>query len=106
MEVSRFFTWRRTLVAILVLAAAGGGFWAYRRHRRTQAKPEAATDTAKVSRGEISVHFTDSGELAPKSYVDVASKVSGRVTELLVEEGRRVAAGEKLAVIQPGRSEA
>ena len=106
MEVRRFFTWRRAIVAVLILAAGGGGFWAYRRHKKAQAKPEAAADTAKVSRGELSVHFTDSGMLAPKNYVDVASKVSGRVTEILVQEGRRVAKGDKLAIIQPGKTEA
>ena len=100
------FTWRRALIAALILAAGGGGFWAYRRHKKAPASPETAADTAKVSRGELSAHFTDSGELAPKNYVDVASKVSGRVTELLVEEGRRVAKGDKLAIIQPGKTEA
>jgi multidrug efflux pump subunit AcrA (membrane-fusion protein) len=105
-EAGRFFTWRRALIAALILAAGGGGFWAYRRHKKAPASPETAADTAKVSRGELSVHFTDSGELAPKNYVDVASKVSGRVTELIVEEGRRVAEGDKLAVIQPGKTEA
>jgi len=106
METRRVFTWRRALIAALILAAGGGGFWAYRRHAKASAKPEAATDTAKVSRGELSVHFTDSGELAPKNFVDLASKVSGRVTELLVEEGRRVAKGDRVAVVQPGRTEA
>jgi len=48
----------------------------------------------------------DSGELTPKIYADVASKVSGRVIELFVDEGTRVRNGAKLAVIQPGRTEA
>jgi len=106
MEVRRLFTRRRAVIAVLILAAGGGGFWAYRRHMKAPAKPETATDTAKVSRGELSVHFTDSGELAPKNYVDVASKVSGRVTALLAEEGRRVAKGDRIAIIQPGKTEA
>jgi HlyD family secretion protein len=48
----------------------------------------------------------DSGEIAPKNYVDVASKVSGRVTEMSADEGQRVRRGDALCVIQPGRSEA
>lgn len=106
MEVRRVFTWRRGLAAILVLAVAGGGWWAWRRHKKTAAKPEAAADTAKVSKGDLELHFTDSGELAPKNYVDVASKVSGRITEFMVQEGQRVAKGDKIAVVQPGRTEA
>ena len=106
MEMKPLFTRRRVLVAALIVLVVGGGYWYYRRHQKNSAKPEAPTDSAKVSRGELSVHFTDSGELAPKNYVDVASKVSGRVTQLLVEEGRRVSAGDKVAIIQPGKTEA
>src|SRR5207248_53467 len=54
---------------------------------------------------DVENHFLDSGELTPKVYVNVAAKVSGRVTEISVEEGQRVKKGEKLAVIQPGRTE-
>ncbi|MBI5242884.1 MAG: efflux RND transporter periplasmic adaptor subunit [Elusimicrobia bacterium] len=104
--MSRIFTWRRVIVVALLALAAGGGYWIYKRRAKSPPKPEPAADTVKVSRGDLSVHFTDSGELAPKNYVDVASKVSGRVTELLVEEGRRVAKGDKLAIIQPGKTEA
>jgi multidrug efflux pump subunit AcrA (membrane-fusion protein) len=68
----------------------------------------AASDTGVVTveRGDIELHFMDSGELTPKTFVDVASKVSGRVIELFVDEGARVRKGAKLAVIQPGRTEA
>jgi multidrug efflux pump subunit AcrA (membrane-fusion protein) len=59
-----------------------------------------------VARGDIELRFMDSGELTPKLYADVASKVSGRVIELFVDEGARVRKGDKLAVIQPGRTEA
>jgi len=105
METKRFFTWRRVVAAALIVLMGAAGYWYYRR-RAKNAKPQTPADTARVSRGDLSVHFTDSGELAPKNYVDVASKVSGRVTQLLVEEGRRVSAGDKLAVIQPGKTEA
>jgi len=106
MEVRRLFTGRRLVVAALVLLAAGGGAWAWRRHQKSAAKPEVSAETVKVTKGDLSLHFNDSGELAPKDYVDVASKVSGRVTQLLVQEGQRVAVGAKLAVIQPGKTEA
>jgi HlyD family secretion protein len=106
MEVRRLCTWRRGVAAALILVAAGGGAWAWRRHQKAKAKPDAAADTAKVSRGDLELHFSDSGELAPKNYVDLASKVSGRVTDLLVQEGQRVAKGDKISIIQPGRTEA
>ncbi|MDD5658061.1 MAG: efflux RND transporter periplasmic adaptor subunit [Elusimicrobia bacterium] len=105
MEIRRRLTWRRAAAAALILALAGGGAWHWRR-RQAAAKPAAASDSVKVSRGDIELRFTEAGEIAPKRFVDVASKVSGRVTELLVEEGGRVAQGGKLAIIQPGRTEA
>ena len=104
MEIKHLFTARRAIAAALILAAIAAGFWVWRRHRHPQA--EASSDTAKVSRGELSLHFSDSGELTPTNFLDVASKVSGRVTKLFVEEGARVVQGDKLAVIQPGKTEA
>lgn len=64
------------------------------------------SSTVSVERGDIEVHFVDAGELTPKVYVDVASKVSGRVIDMAVEEGRRVKKGDKMCTIQPGRTEA
>lgn len=97
---------RWILVAVLVAAAAGGGWWYWKKRAAKDPKAAGAQESAKVSKGDLEVHFADSGELAPKDFVDVASKVSGRVTELLCDEGVRVDKGQKLAVIQPGRTEA
>jgi len=88
------------IVLVVVLLCAAG--W-----KKYKGKTEdAGPGTVKVERGDIELHFMDSGELTPKTFVDVASKVSGRVIELFVDEGARVRKGEKLAVIQPGRTEA
>jgi len=88
------------IVLVVVLLCAAG--W-----KKYKGKAEdAGPGTVKVERGDIELHFMDSGELTPKTFVDVASKVSGRVIELFVDEGTRVRKGEKLAVIQPGRTEA
>ncbi|MFI5346284.1 MAG: efflux RND transporter periplasmic adaptor subunit [Elusimicrobiota bacterium] len=88
----------------VVLAAAALGGWAWKKH--ASAAPPDAADAAEVSRGDLEKHFVDSGEIAPKNYVDVASQVSGRVVSLAIDEGSRVRKGEELCVIQPGRSEA
>ena len=96
--------WRRWALGAAVVLAAGGAWWRW--GRSTHATAPGAQESAKVSRGDLEVHFADAGEIAPKNSVDVAAKVSGRVTELSVDEGQRVAAGQKLSVIQPGRTEA
>ena len=88
--------------AVIAAVALAAGGW--KKYKGTGA--DGGPTTVVVERGDIELHFMDSGELTPKTYVDVASKVSGRVIELFVDEGARVRKGAKLAVIQPGRTEA
>lgn len=89
---------------LAVAAVAAGGAWAWKRHKAAPAADGA--DPVEVSRGDLEKHFVDSGEIAPKNYVDVASQVSGRVVKMEVDEGSEVRAGRELCVIQPGHSEA
>lgn len=91
-----------TVAAVAVVLAGAGGWYKY----KGNAAQEGGPSTVTVARGDIELRFMDSGELTPKLYADVASKVSGRVIELFVDEGARVRKGDKLAVIQPGRTEA
>ena len=105
MEMSRGSIEKTVGIAIAALALAGGGYWGYRRYTKSGTE-DAPDNIAKVTRGDLEVHFSDSGELKPKISIDIASKPSGRITTLLVEEGQNVHAGQKLAVVQPGRSEA
>lgn len=96
--------WAKLAVAAVVVAALGAAGFKY--YESKKSAPPDADDTAKVEKGDVENHFVDAGELTPKVYVDVAAKVSGRVTEVSVEEGQLVKKGDKLAVIQPGRTEA
>lgn len=90
------------IVAAAVVLAGAGGWYKY----KGNASEDSGPATVTVSRGDLELRFMDSGELTPKLFVDVASKVSGRVIELFVDEGARVRKGDRLAVIQPGRTEA
>lgn len=85
--------------AILIVVIGGLVYW-------KKSKPAADSAEADVTRGDLELHFLDSGELTPKVYIDIAAKVSGRVTEVSVEEGQLIRKGARLAVIQPGRTEA
>ncbi|MBI3300287.1 MAG: efflux RND transporter periplasmic adaptor subunit [Elusimicrobia bacterium] len=89
---------------IAVLALAGGGWgWQARQKKKAAGAPPEDTD-AEVTRGELATRFRELGDIAAKNTVQVASKVSGRVIELSVSEGSRVKAGQKLAVVQPGKT--
>jgi HlyD family secretion protein len=95
-------SWKFWTVVAVIVALAG---WAWKK-RSSAADADAGSAPVEVSRGDLEKHFVDSGEIAPKNFVDVASQVSGRVTSLAVDEGSRVHKGDALCVIQPGRSEA
>lgn len=97
---------RRLAVLAAAVVVCLGAVMGFKRYRGAQKNPAGETGMAAVSLGDIESHFIDSGELAPKTGVDIASKVSGRVIELPVDEGSRVKKGDRLLVIQPGRTEA
>ncbi|MBI3554380.1 MAG: efflux RND transporter periplasmic adaptor subunit [Elusimicrobia bacterium] len=84
---------------VLFVALSVSGYKYYKK-KHTEPPP-----VESPSKGDLEVHFKDSGDVAAKTFVDVASKVSGRVIELRVAEGASVAKGQALAVIQPGRTE-
>lgn len=58
-------------------------------------------ETAAVGRGTISVSVGSAGVVEPLASVEVKSKASGEVLELLVETGDNVTAGDLLVRIDP-----
>ena len=58
-------------------------------------------DTAAVERASISVSVGSAGVVEPLATVEVKSKASGEVLELLIETGDSVAAGDLLVRIDP-----
>lgn len=91
-------TW---IVLIVVLVVAGGGYAAYRLWFAPGRSAEAPTDvqTATVTRGNLSVTASGSGQLVPSSEVELAFAASGKVLSVLVEVGDKVQAGDTLAWI-------
>lgn len=65
--------------------------------------PKAAgdTNTATVSRGDVSIQVVETGTIDAVKSVEVKSRVSGRLKKLLVDEGDIVTAGQLIAVIDP-----
>jgi len=97
---------RAVWAAAAVVLAAGIALGAWWWKKRAAAAETLAADSVAISRGDLESHFVDSGEIAPKNYVDIASKVSGRVIAISVDEGQKVRKGDPLCMIQPGRSDA
>lgn len=67
------------------------------RTRSTTATP--AIRAASVTRGDISLTVSATGAVTATSQVDVRSRATGTVTQVLVNEGQRVANGQLLATI-------
>jgi HlyD family secretion protein len=62
--------------------------------------------TAKVVREDLSTIVSGTGQIKPKTYVNVGATAMGRVTHLYVKEGDHVKAGETVATIENVQQEA
>ena len=105
MNVSARKSWvRRALnpysVSVLVLALAGGGWWAWQAFGVGK-NPRDLYQIATVQKGDLEDLVTATGTVQPRDYVDVGAQVSGQLKKLYVEVGSRVEAGDLLAEIDP-----
>ncbi len=62
--------------------------------------------TAKVEFGGVLDRLTEMGTIELVRSVDVKSKISGKIKELLVEEGQEVRANQLLAIVEPDPNQA
>ncbi len=94
-----------SIYALIVIVVGGGAWWGYSLYKKTS-EVEGEIEKVALSKGKIEVKFNDIGEVVPKNILDVNSKVSGRIEKLFVVEGKKVKKGDRIAIIQPGQSEA
>ncbi|QDA56779.1 efflux RND transporter periplasmic adaptor subunit [Thermomonas aquatica] len=88
---------RKIIIAVVVLALLGLGWYAW--SKRTAAEAEGAFRTETVQRGDIRVAISSTGTLSAISTVTVGSQVSGQITEVMVDFNDHVKKGEVLATI-------
>ena len=86
--------------AVVVVAAAVG--ISVVRDRRSK----VTVQTQKVGHEDLVSVVTASGEVKPKKFVNISANVSGRITNLYVNEGDSVRKGQVLARIDSTRFEA
>ncbi len=80
------------IIAVIAIAVAGFSFM------RGSKSVTVATATARAAEtGASATVLNASGYVEPRRRATVASKITGRVTEVLVDEGMRVEAGQVLA---------
>ena len=81
------------LVACAIIAACSYGGYKYYLSTQPQA---AAQKLALVERGDIKETISATGSLSAVDNVDISSKITGRIVQVLVEENQHVNAGDVL----------
>jgi len=83
------------IVALVLIGAAAGSAWWFRR----STAPSVTVETLKMR--DLEAVVSASGKIQPKLFVNISADTSGRVVNLAVNEGDRVKAGQFLMQIDP-----
>ncbi len=90
-----FVKWLKRLGLIVVIAAAVAGIY-------YMIKPQPVpVDIVTISRGEIETTIDEEGETRVKDVYRISAPISGKLERLTVQEGDKVAKGERLARMRP-----
>jgi HlyD family secretion protein len=96
-------TWKKVAIALAVVVVLGIVVAVSVQQSR---KGVAEVQTGKVTKQDLASVVTASGEIKPKTYVNVGANGMGRITRLFVKEGDRVKKGAVLATLDNIQSEA
>lgn len=89
------------IIALLLVGALGGvGFYLWKKPTEGPKGPVLV-----VKKGSITETASASGKIEPDVQVDVKSRASGTVIEVLVKEGEKVTAGQLLVKLDPTDAE-
>jgi HlyD family secretion protein len=88
---------KKILLIVLAVVAVIGlvGFFIYR-----QQSGYTKVLTAKVTRQDLATVVSGTGQIKPKTYVNVGATSFGRITHLLVKEGDHVTKGQVIATVE------
>ena len=88
-------------VGILVLVAGIIGFTVHQSQKNV-----ITVQTGKVQRQDLATVVSASGEIKPKTYVNIGANAFGKITHLYVKEGEHVKKGQLLAQLENVQSSA
>jgi len=84
------------IVVVVLLIVAGVVFGTIRHNQSSVTK----VSTAKVAREDLISIVSGTGQIKPKTYVNIGATAFGRITHLYVKEGDHVKAGATLATLE------
>lgn len=95
--------WKKIAIGagILILVAIIVGFTVHQ-----SSKNVVTVQTGKVQRQDLATVVSASGEIKPKTYVNVGANAFGKITRLYVKEGDHVKRGQLLAQLENVQSSA
>jgi HlyD family secretion protein len=96
-------TWKKIAIGAgaAVLLAAIAGFAVYQSHKNV-----VTVQTGKAQRMDLIAVVSASGEIKPKTYVNIGANAFGKIIKLYVREGDRVQKGQMLAQLENVQPEA
>jgi HlyD family secretion protein len=96
-------TWKKIAIGavVVVLLASMIGFTVYRSRKNV-----VVVQTAKAKTLDLVSVVSASGEVKPKTYVNIGANAFGKITHLYVKEGDRVKRGQMLAQLENVQSAA
>src|ERR1700728_2849871 len=96
-------TWKKIAIGVgaVVVLAAIVGFTVHQ-----SGKNVVTVQTGKVQREDLSAVVSASGEIKPKTYVNIGANAYGKITHLYVKEGDHVKKGQLLAQLENVQSSA
>lgn len=86
---------RKWLVGAIIFAIAGGVYWHFSSSTAKDSGP--VYDVENVTRGDLSLVITATGNLAPTNQVTVGSELSGTIAEVYVDLNDTVKKGQPIA---------
>lgn len=96
-------TWKKVGIgaAAVVVLSAIVGFTVHQSRKNL-----VVVQTGKVQRADLTSVVSASGEIKPKTYVNIGANAFGKITHLFVKEGDRVKKGQLLAQLENVQSSA
>src|SRR2546421_5210090 len=96
-------TWKKIAIGggVVVLVAAGVSISVYESR-----KDIVTVQTDRAQRLDLASIVSASGEIKPKTYVNIGANAFGKITKLYVKEGDRVRRGQLLAQLENVQSAA
>ena len=87
----------KKIIIIVILAALAGGGWYYYQKKSADSAPKYTEAQAELK--DLSEVVDTTGVVAPENRVEIQPSASGRIEEILADEGENIKAGEVLALM-------